>query len=179
MATIIAVLKRLSSRPPQILRSLRPTPSTVSYTVSTRQQSRSLPARLAFYIGIAVRILIGISALVLLWTKWRVSSVKSTAVLLWLCGGTGEEALVELAQRLEWQYLAPGALLVFYLVLQRGYKGTHPSFSVGELADIGIRRIPHCALRPRRSDLDHFLHLPPHTDHALHTNYEYPGHLHT
>jgi phosphatidylinositol glycan class H protein len=136
MATIITVLKRLSSPPSQTLHSLQPTPSTASYTVSTRQQSRSLPARLAFYVGIAVRVLIGISAFVLLWTKWRVSSAKSTAVLLWLCGRAGEDSLVELAERLEWRYLAPGALLLFYLILQRGYKGMHYASSFGKFANL-------------------------------------------
>lgn len=129
MSAMITVLKRLSSPPPQTLQSLQPTLSTVLYTVSTRPVSRSLPAILAFYIGIAVRTILGASALVLLWTKWRVSSAKSTMLLSWVFGSVGEQSLVQFVETLPWRYLAPSALLVLWLVLQRGYKGTSQSMS--------------------------------------------------
>lgn len=126
MATIITILQRLASPPKQTLRTLQPTPSTVSYTVSTRPVPKTLPAILGFYIGIPVRILIGIGTLVVLWTKWRVSTTKSTGLLLWMFGNAGKEQLVKVADMSQWRYLAPGALLVLYLVFHRGYTGKHP-----------------------------------------------------
>ncbi|KAF1969244.1 hypothetical protein BU23DRAFT_653257 [Bimuria novae-zelandiae CBS 107.79] len=92
MATIISVLQRLSSPPTQALRTLQPTQATVSYTVSTRPELKTIPAKVSFYVGIALRILVG--------------HVESLQVLI---------------DALPWRYLAPASLLVFYLTLRRGY----------------------------------------------------------
>ncbi|KAF2683095.1 hypothetical protein K458DRAFT_341006 [Lentithecium fluviatile CBS 122367] len=160
---MIAVLKRLSSPPPQTLRTLQPTPSTVSYTVSTRPLSRTLPAILAFYIGVAVRILLGASTLVLLWTKWRVSSAKSTGLLSWVFRAAGEESLARFAESLPWKYLAPSALLLLWLVLQRGYKEE----SLTVLRGLGLQtsttsslhlRTPTTRFIPTTSIQDIFIH---------------------
>ena len=180
MATMIAVLKRFSSPPPQILHSLQPTPSTVSYTVSTRRVSTTLPAILAFHIGIAARILVGASALVLLWTKWLVSSARSTVIILWICGRAGEDALVELVESLPWRYLAPSTLLLIWFVLQRGYKGRSCSIlPLRDHANVHIRRIPHCPSRPRPSDVHHVFHISSGPNYAFYTDHKYPRYLHT
>jgi phosphatidylinositol glycan class H protein len=120
---MLRLIARLTSPPSQTLRTLKPTPSTVSFTVSTRPERKTVSAVLKHWIGVLVRILVGICVVFILWVKWRVSNVQSTDVLLWILGGPQAALMLQVAGRCQWTYLVPGALAVLFTVLRRGYTG--------------------------------------------------------
>ncbi|KAF2110842.1 GPI-GlcNAc transferase complex, PIG-H component-domain-containing protein [Lophiotrema nucula] len=107
--------------PKQSLTVLQPTPSTVSFTVSTRPVPKTLPALFSFYLSVLVKILLGTLALTALWTKWRVNTAKSTWPLEIILGDTFEEWVQKAVESIQWMYLAPAALAILYKVIQRGY----------------------------------------------------------
>ncbi|KAF2737445.1 hypothetical protein EJ04DRAFT_593065 [Polyplosphaeria fusca] len=114
---------------------LQPTSSTVSFTVSTRPALRTIPTRLSYYVSIIIKILLGALALVALWTKWRTSSAKPTAIIGWMLGDALEVWLVNTVNRVQWMYLAPLAGAVIYSVSRRGY--TEESLLV--LSSLGLQ----------------------------------------
>ncbi|KZM18904.1 uncharacterized protein EKO05_0010379 [Ascochyta rabiei] len=118
---VLAVLARLTAPPAQTLRTLQPTPSTVSFTVSTRPTPATVAAKLRYYAGLLIRIVAGALALTTLWAKWRITHGRSTDILLWTLGGPQTAALLEAIGGLGWQFVAPGAMVVLFVVLRRGY----------------------------------------------------------
>jgi phosphatidylinositol glycan class H protein len=124
MATMLAALQRLSSPPAQTLRTLQPTQATVSYTVTTRPAATTVPARLSFCTGIALRILVGTAVALLAWTKWCASRDVPAVALSWTLGNARAEELLLLVSRLPWRYLVPASVCTVYLALRRGYTGT-------------------------------------------------------
>lgn len=125
---VLPLLARLTSPPRQILHTLAPTPSTVSFTVSTRPIPTTLAAKLRHYVGLITRFLLGACTLLLLWLKWSLSygASRSTESLLWLLGGPQTAALLKALGGIGWMHMGPGALVVLFLVLRRGYTGTQP-----------------------------------------------------
>lgn len=115
------ILKRFVSPPAQTLRTLQPTPSTIQYTVSTRSVADTLPSILGHYIGIVIRILVGLSTVLLVWAKWRMSYEPSPTLLGWIPHTAWETQALLLADRCHWRYLAPISLLVLFLVFRRNY----------------------------------------------------------
>ncbi|KAJ5064944.1 GPI-GlcNAc transferase complex, PIG-H component-domain-containing protein [Bipolaris maydis] len=85
-------LHSLASPPAQTLHVLQPTPTTITYTVSTRSVSKTLPAHVGYYAGILVAL-----------------------------GSEGEGQLVKLVETFQWRYLIPSALLTLFLVFRRNY----------------------------------------------------------
>lgn len=126
---VLVLLARLMAPPTQTLRTLQPTPSTVSFTVSTRPVPATVAAKLSYYVGLLTRLMLGACVLLLLWTKWRISYGQSTDTLLFLLGGPQTAALLKGVGGLWWGYVGPGAIMVLYLVLRRGYTGTFTSES--------------------------------------------------
>lgn len=122
--TMLALLRRFTSPPAQTLTTFQPTPSTISFSVSTRPVPKTLPALLRFYVSVLVRIIAGIAALTALWTKWRIDNSKETVMLGQLLGYAVETWLVQIVQATQWRYLAPGALATLWAVVRRGYTGT-------------------------------------------------------
>lgn len=108
---------------PQTLTTLRPTPSTVLFTVSTRPVAKTLPALFSHYISLLLKFFAGTFALLALWTKWRVSNSQSTAILGRVLGGPVEEWIVRDTARVGWRYIGPVALAVLWVVVRRGYTG--------------------------------------------------------
>jgi phosphatidylinositol glycan class H protein len=121
---VLALLARLTAPPLQNLTIRRPTPSTISFTVSTRPAPSSLTAWLGYYIGLLLRLVLCIAVLSLLWTKWRVSQGLGTDVLLWVFGGPLTLTILKSVGSVAWVYVAPGALIVLLLILRRGHTGT-------------------------------------------------------
>jgi hypothetical protein len=121
---MLPLIARLISPPSQTLRTLKPTPSTVSFTVSTRPERKTVPAVLKHWVGVLIRILVGAGVLLLLWVKWRVSSVQSTDVLLRVFGGPQTVLMLQFVGRCQWRFLVPGTLAVLFTVLRRGYTGS-------------------------------------------------------
>lgn len=119
------ILQELTAPPAQILRTLQPTSSTVSYTVSTRPVLRTIPATYLRYTSILFRIAFGLATTLLLWVKWRVTNAKlsyhQVQLLRW-----GDWQLDKFAEACQWTYLLPSAFVVFFLVFRRNYIGTPP-----------------------------------------------------
>ncbi|OCL05371.1 hypothetical protein AOQ84DRAFT_399608 [Glonium stellatum] len=137
------IFARITSPATQSLTTYRPTPSTISFTVSTRPVPRTLPARLLFYLSILVRIILGILALALLWAKWRItfpiegdiSKGVRAELTTWVLGSSAGQAATRISTRLQWRLLIPGALGVLWGVCRRGY--TEESLLV--LSGLGIQ----------------------------------------
>lgn len=136
---VLAVLARLTAPPTQSLETLAPTPSTVSFTVSTRRARASVAAKLRGCVALLTRVGVGACVLALLWTKWRVSYGLSTDVLLWVLGGPRAARLMQGVGAVGWGYAAAGAVAVGFGVLRRGYTGVFPVSPFMECAD-GVQK---------------------------------------
>lgn len=137
MTTIINTLKRLSSPSvPTTLHTLQPTPSTVTYTVSTRRrrESKSVIDTLLQHVRILIRVTIGLVVLAVFGAKFGAKDMEvgrqwaggmrrrgelGVAVLEWL------NWFGEVLEGWKGGYVLLGGLWVFYMVLKRGYKGTY------------------------------------------------------
>ncbi|KAH8723400.1 GPI-GlcNAc transferase complex, PIG-H component-domain-containing protein [Phaeosphaeriaceae sp. PMI808] len=113
------LLQRLSAPPMQILRILQPTPFTVSYTVSTRAAPRTIFAKATSYVGVLIRITVGLLAVFVLWAKYRAGG-RTQYYLAVLLGSQWAHQLL-IAETCQWKYVAPSALTVLFLVLRRNY----------------------------------------------------------
>ncbi|KAF2260053.1 hypothetical protein CC78DRAFT_571458 [Lojkania enalia] len=106
---------------PPTLTTFAPTPSTISFTVSTRPLSSTLPAKLSNRLSLVLKALLGILAIVALFTKYRLQTSKSTALLSFVLGCTLEHKLCAALRDVSWKYVLPSAVAVLYLVIHRGY----------------------------------------------------------
>jgi phosphatidylinositol N-acetylglucosaminyltransferase subunit H len=134
------IFARITSPATQSLTTYRPTPSTISFTVSTRPVPRTLPAHLLFYFSILVRIILGVIALALLWAKWHIKfpieggdvfKGARAELATWALGTVAGQAVTRVSTGLQWRWLIPGALGVLWGVCRRGYTGM--SLSTSEL----------------------------------------------
>ena len=176
---VLALLARATAPPTQTLHTLQPTPSTVSFTVSTRPVPVTVAAKLAYYVGLLTRVLLGICALLLLWTKWRISYGHSTDTLLYLLGGPRTAALLKDVGGLGWQYVAPGAIAVLYMVLRRGYTGMYTSRPASLHGLMRYRGVVDFTTWAGRADELFCFDSPAVAEQSIHTHQRYPGHLHT
>lgn len=124
---VLAVLARFTAPPTQTLRTLQPTPSTISFIVSTRPVPTTVAAKLRYHVGTLTRLVIGLCIALLLWTRYRISYGQRTDVLLWLLGGPQTTRLLSIVGGWAWPYMGAGATAVLYLILRRGYTGRLPS----------------------------------------------------
>jgi hypothetical protein len=170
-----AFLQELTAPPAQTLQTLQPTPTTVSYTISTRPIPRSVTAVLVRYIGILVRLVAGLAVALLLRLKWIATDKMLSSYQKRRLGPIEELPPDSFATALQWRYLAPAALVVLFLVLKRNYTG--PLFlqflNVSPLTR--YRRVSHRPSRPWHPDLHYIINVPPDAYHALHTDDEYTG----
>lgn len=126
---MLQLLQRLTSPPEHTLTELRPTSSTVQYTVSTRTAPTTLPQWMKYYVFILLRIVVGISALLALALKWVDDSgyPPHAGPWKWICDtifGAHQAWAMQIIKAMQWGYLIPCVLFVIYLVLRRGYTGT-------------------------------------------------------
>lgn len=119
-------LRRITAPPAQILRTVQPTPYTASYTVSTRPAPRTLTARLALYVSVFFRIVVGLATAVFIWIVSGVESSRTESFLIYALGSRQTEQRVDFAGRWHWMYTAPCALIVLALVFRRNYTGDCP-----------------------------------------------------
>lgn len=124
---VLTYVARLTAPPSQTLQILAPTPSTVSFTVSTRPVRATLAAKLGHYAGFLARALAGLCAIALLWVKWSLEygSAYSIEVLLWVLGGPRTASLLKAVGGFGWAYVGPAAAVVLWQVLRRGYTGKY------------------------------------------------------
>ncbi|KAH4257163.1 phosphatidylinositol N-acetylglucosaminyltransferase [Parastagonospora nodorum] len=114
-------LRRITAPPAQILRTVQPTPYTVSYTVSTRPVPRKLHARLASYVSVFFRVTVGLATAFVVWIVSGLDLPRAEIPLLYVLGRLRTEQLLESASRCQWMYTAPCALVIFALVFRRNY----------------------------------------------------------
>ena len=151
-AMVLALLARLTAPPTQTLRILSPTPSTVSFTVSTRPVPATLAAKLRYYVGLLTRLLLGLAALSALWVKWRVSHGLTTDILLYALGGPQTVALLKGVGGMKWSYIGGGAFVVLFAVLRRGYTGMYLLLTMRSCILTLCRRVSDGAARPWCAD---------------------------
>jgi phosphatidylinositol glycan class H protein len=121
--TMQEILQRLTAPPAQILRTVQPTPLAVSYTISTRPRPNTVLAKVASYVGALVRVLVALSTALMLWVLGGFYSERTEHVLMHSLGHLKTAQLLELANKCQWVYAAPCAVLIFILLFRRNYVG--------------------------------------------------------
>ena len=174
-AMALALLARLTAPPTQTLRILSPTPSTVSFTVSTRPVPATLAAKLRYYVGLLTRLLLGLAALFALWVKWRVSHGLTTDILLYALGGPQTAALLKCVGRMKWSYIGGGAFVVLFAVLRRGYTGMYLLFAMRSYILIVCRRVSDGTARPWCADEFLCGYIPAGAAESVYPYESYPG----
>ncbi|KAF1983336.1 hypothetical protein K402DRAFT_396810 [Aulographum hederae CBS 113979] len=96
------------------LHTHRPTPTTASFTVSTRS---SKSKAFLTYVSLILRLICGLFVILVVWTKCQTFGMGIRAWLPTL----GRFAQLEVPSRLPWRYLLPGACAVIWTVSRRGY----------------------------------------------------------
>jgi hypothetical protein len=120
---MMGLIDRLNSPPVHTLQVIQPTSSTITYTVSTRPIPKTLAALVGYYGGICLRVILGVTSILLLWLKWRATQAQSLDVLLGALGHEAEGQLVKLTEACQWRYLIPSACVILFLVFRRNYTG--------------------------------------------------------
>lgn len=105
------------------LRIYQPTPTTVRFTVSTRASPERFLGQVTHYLLLAGRVLVASIVLFTLWMKWLVlhQSTKPIPAML-KCSPPGY-GIMWIAERVQTPHLLPVALLIMWVIVQRGYKG--------------------------------------------------------
>jgi phosphatidylinositol glycan class H protein len=129
------LLERLASPPAQILYVSQPTPYTATYTVSTRPLPRTISSKIASYVGVLVRLLIGLWIAISLWVFSRYGTEKTDRWLNRILGHVKTEQLLALVDRSHWLYTAPCAFVILLLVFRRNYTGTYEVTWYHEITD--------------------------------------------
>ena len=132
------------------LRVTRPTPTTVSFTVSTRSERQTIAAHVLHFVISWLRITIGLILVILTAVKWRQIYPLSSSTHLrfppgifsfgtswplwrWLTTIFADAEKIlgpvvfgiasRFVDRIEWLYYAPSAAAVLWGILRRGYQG--------------------------------------------------------
>ena|SRR5215469_9509704 len=105
------------------LRTYQPTSTTVRFTVSTRAAPEQFVGRVTHYLLLAGRIVLASIVLLILWMKWQ-NMLQHSPHLPSLLAQSGLDFVMKwIAERVPGQYLVPVALLLLWIIVQRGYKG--------------------------------------------------------
>jgi len=107
------------------LRKVRPTPTTVSFTVSTRTPRESIGSRVLHQAILLFRLCVVSQILLLLWLKWDTSFASTTYISIppWLINSPPARANTLLITAIPGHYLIPFAFLSLLLLVKRGYTG--------------------------------------------------------
>ena len=105
------------------LRIYQPTPTTVRFTVSTRGAPERFLGRITHYVLLVVRIAIAATLVLILWVKWLALHPKTRVVPQLLERFGPGYGLTWVADRVPAMYLLPAALLITWVIVQRGYRG--------------------------------------------------------
>lgn len=116
-----------------------PTPTTVAFTVSTRASLKTVSARLLFFLSVLARMLLGASAILAIWLRWRWSAQAGhrrahpdgRQYILPFYGDagtwTGHTILYLtadwLVEQIQLRYLVLVSALALWLAVQRGHTG--------------------------------------------------------
>jgi phosphatidylinositol N-acetylglucosaminyltransferase subunit H len=117
------------------LRIYRPTPTTVSFTVSTRSPHSTYTAQAFHYTVLALRAIVCILILALLYVKWTIEATEGTKYGIEAVSSyaekvengknTGHDTILWVlqwaAQQMSWRYLLPMSGLGLWVAVRRGY----------------------------------------------------------
>jgi hypothetical protein len=111
--------------PPCNLRIKRPTPTTVSFTVSTRAPLTTLTSHFIHYTALASRVIIAASILLVLSTKWCLWSTREgwNHLPTWLSQSLPGQGAKFVAENAMARYLVPVSMVVLWACARRGYTG--------------------------------------------------------
>ncbi|KZF25276.1 hypothetical protein L228DRAFT_280528 [Xylona heveae TC161] len=101
----------------------RPSPTTVSYTVSNAPSRTSFSAQATFYVTIILRVLLAISALAVAVAKFtQVSGAQKVPGAQILFESTSLGTFSDgIATRFSWKIVFPAVAAIIYAVVQKGY----------------------------------------------------------
>ena len=102
-----------------VLRTRRPSPTTVSFTVSTRSP-QGAGARILHHALLLLRFLTACEILLLVWYKWA----TFVSIPPWILSSIPGTAAALFARSLPARYLMPAALILLWILTKRGYTGT-------------------------------------------------------
>lgn len=121
--TMREYLQDLTAPPAQTLRTLRPTPTAVSYIVSTRPVPTTIAAQILRYISVLLRVAVLLATLSLLWAKWHIPDERASHIEAWIVHILKDKQLDTFIESCQWSYLVPCTLVVVFLVFKRNYTG--------------------------------------------------------
>ena len=106
----------------------RPSPTTISFTASNAPLRTSLSAHIVFYITILLRVLLGLSVLLIASTKLTdLSQVQGARAHETVYGGDRINYLAAfIAQKSSWRVLIPTTLGIIDIIFRKTYTGTPP-----------------------------------------------------
>jgi phosphatidylinositol glycan class H protein len=112
------------------LRVLKPTPTTVCFTVSTRAPLKTRASRYIHHFLLTLRFLLACQVLLLLWTQWQLLAAKEHGkdVPPWILNSGPGRLATWASDSMMPRYLVPVALFALWLILRRGYTGTFLSY---------------------------------------------------
>jgi hypothetical protein len=154
-----------------VLRTRRPSPTTVSFTVSTRSPQRG-PARILHHALLLLRFLTACETLLLLWYKYA-TSVGS--IPPWISSSAPGAMAQSFARSLPARYLMPGALVCLWMLTKRGYTGMSDPSVFGKTK---LGRGVTAGVAWSGDSNDEFVrHVLVDCRNAFHSYDVYPGHL--
>ncbi|KAF4301624.1 Phosphatidylinositol N-acetylglucosaminyltransferase subunit gpi15 [Botryosphaeria dothidea] len=131
----------LSNNAPPKLRVARPTPSTVSFTVSTRPVADTVPKKALLYFSHAIRLGLGVLILALFWAKWRsYFPIRNEDPESWerrLLTNYVGVCVAWAAEGIDWKVLGGVGAVGLWGVLRRGYTVAEESLLV--LRGLGVQ----------------------------------------
>lgn len=179
----------LSNNAPPKLRVARPTPSTVSFTVSTRPVADTVPKKALLYFSHAIRLGLGVLILALFWAKWRsYFPIRNEDPESWerrLLTNYAGVCVAWAAEGIDWKVLGGVGAVGLWGVLRRGYTGTFyagDAVTGEELVADGTgscRGIAARAERARCPDVELFADVPIDRDDEVYSDGVHTGYFHT
>jgi hypothetical protein len=109
------------------LHTARPTPTTLSFTVSTRTPLQSIGWRIFYRFVLILRLIFVCQILLLLWIKWEFTfeSASLKGIPLWLIDSAPGRIGTRLVTAIPGQYLVPLCLFCLWVLVKRGYTGLY------------------------------------------------------
>ncbi|KAH6621896.1 GPI-GlcNAc transferase complex, PIG-H component-domain-containing protein [Boeremia exigua] len=119
---LLPLLATLTAPAPQTLHTTSPTRATVSFTVTTRPARTTLGAHALHWMNILLRVLLGLTAVGVVWAKWSAGRYGAAEVFKENGEvGVWAQRVVEGVRGWGWGYVCAGAGGVLGVVVRRGY----------------------------------------------------------
>jgi hypothetical protein len=166
--------------PSCVLHTRRPSPTTVSFTVSTRPVRERVGARIFHHALLLLRFLAACEILLMLWFKWAMSTNPGpiSNIPFWVASSIPGAMAALVARALPSRYLLPVALTCMWILTKRGYIGMF-RFSCYLRSLIWNRGIVTCFAGSRDSNHQFIQYLPIDSHNSFHSYDIYSGYLYS